>query len=123
MTLPIIWVLPPTMLTATKSPRVSETVKIDPATTAGRTRGRTTERKVRQAWAPRSEDASSRESGSRSSPAKMGRIIRQPQVGQDQPDRGQPEPGAVQPDRGQGPVQHPAGADHHPPGVRLDQVA
>ena len=50
-------------------------MKIDPATTAGRAMGRTTERKVRRAWAPRSEDASSSESGSRSSPAKIGRIM------------------------------------------------
>jgi hypothetical protein len=44
-------------------------VKIDPATIDGTIIGRTTERNVRQACAPRSALASSSESGSRSRPA------------------------------------------------------
>jgi hypothetical protein len=54
---------------------VSEKVKIEQATTAGSANGRITARNVRQAPAPRSEEASSSESGSRSSPAKIGRIM------------------------------------------------
>ena len=44
-------------------------MKIDPATMAGNTSGSTTDRNVRPADAPRSPDASSSESGTRSSPA------------------------------------------------------
>ena len=52
-----------------KSPRVSEKVKIDPATTAGKTSGRITLRKVVAGLAPRSSEALSSVSGIRSSPA------------------------------------------------------
>ena len=44
-------------------------MKIDPATIAGKINGSTTERNVRPAGAPRSAEASSSESGTRSSPA------------------------------------------------------
>ncbi len=50
-------------------------MKIDPATSAGKINGSTTERNVRPAGAPRSAEASSSESGSRSSPAYTGRIM------------------------------------------------
>ena len=50
-----------------KSPRVSEKVKIEPATTPGSASGSSTLRSVRQLRAPRSPDASSSESGIRSS--------------------------------------------------------
>ena len=52
-----------------KSPSVSENVKIEPATMPGSASGRTTERSVRKPCAPRSRDASSSESGIRSSDA------------------------------------------------------
>ena len=58
---------PPTRIGVMKSPSVSEKVKIDPATTPGSASGRTTLRSVRQLRAPRSPDASSSESGIRSS--------------------------------------------------------
>jgi hypothetical protein len=50
-------------------PSVSEKVKIEPATTAGNTIGSTTRRTVPADFEPRSADASSNESGNRSSPA------------------------------------------------------
>src|SRR5881227_1350921 len=49
---------PPTSAGVMKSPRVSEKVKIDPATSPGRASGRITVRSVRQALAPRSCEAS-----------------------------------------------------------------
>ena len=52
-----------------KSPRVSEKVKIEPATTAGKTSGRITRRKVVPGFAPMSSEALSSVSGIRSSPA------------------------------------------------------
>ena len=52
-----------------KSPSVSEKVKIDPATTAGKASGKITRRKVVPGLAPRSSEALSSESGIRSSPA------------------------------------------------------
>ena len=52
-----------------KSPSVSENVKIEPATIAGKTSGSTTRRIVVHARPPRSDDASSSESGIRSKPA------------------------------------------------------
>ena len=52
-----------------KSPSVSEKVKIEPATTAGKASGRITRRKVCPGFAPRSSEALSSESGIRSSPA------------------------------------------------------
>lgn len=58
---------PPTSSGVMKSPRVSENVKIDPAIRPGRASGSTTERMVRQERAPRSPEASSSESGIRSS--------------------------------------------------------
>ncbi len=49
-----------------KSPRVSEKVKIDPATTPGSASGRITLATVRHPRAPRSAEASRYESGIRS---------------------------------------------------------
>jgi hypothetical protein len=67
MTLPMKFELPPpTSRGVMKSPRVSEKVKIDPATRPGRTSGSTTLRTVRQPRAPRSPEASRSESGMRS---------------------------------------------------------
>ena len=63
------WVSGETSEGAMKSPRVSEKVKIEPATTAGKAIGRITRRKVVPGPAPRSSEAESSESGIRSSPA------------------------------------------------------
>ena len=70
MTLPMkLELAPPISSGVMKSPRVSENVKIEPATTPGSASGSTTLRNVRQFRAPRSPDASSSESGIRSSAA------------------------------------------------------
>ena len=74
-TLPMNWFPAITICGAMKSPSVSANVKIEPATSAGNASGRITRRNVRPALPPRSEDASSSESGIRSSPAYSGRIM------------------------------------------------
>ena len=51
-------------------------VKMDPATMPGSTMGSTTVRKVNQEPAPRSAEASSRESGTRSREPYTGRIMK-----------------------------------------------
>ena len=66
--MPMNWLLE-TSLTVMKSPRVSEKVKIEPATTAGKASGRITRRKVVNGEAPRSSEALISEFGIRSSPA------------------------------------------------------
>ena len=50
-------------------------MKIEPATTAGKAIGSTTRRIVVSAPAPRSPEASKSEFGTRSRPAKIGRIM------------------------------------------------
>ena len=50
-------------------------MKIEPATTAGKASGRITRRKVVNGAAPRSSEALISESGMRSRPAKIGRIM------------------------------------------------
>ena len=69
MTLPIRFVLDPLPISTgvMKSPRVSENVKIDPATMPGSANGNNTLRSVRPLRAPRSAEASMSESGIRSS--------------------------------------------------------
>ena len=52
-----------------KSPEVSENVKIEPATIAGKTSGQMTRRNVRHGFAPRSSEAARTEFGIRSRPA------------------------------------------------------
>ena len=59
-----------------KSPRVSEKVKMDPATIPGRASGKVTWRKVVAGVAPRSPEASSSERGTRSSAAWIGRTMK-----------------------------------------------
>ena len=49
---------PPINMGVMKSPRVSENVKIEPAITPGRARGRMTRRTVHHPLAPRSAEAS-----------------------------------------------------------------
>ena len=66
---------PPTSVGVMKSPSVSEKVKIEPAAIPGRIRGNSTVRNVRQPRAPRSAEASSIESGTRSIAAHTGRIM------------------------------------------------
>jgi hypothetical protein len=58
-----------------KSPRVSEKLNIDPATTPGNASGRVIRRNVVAGRAPRSPEASSTERGTRSSEAEIGRIM------------------------------------------------
>src|SRR5258707_12266854 len=74
ITVPMNWLLE-TSLTVMKSPRVSEKVKIEPATTAGKASGRITRAKGVKGGAPRSSEAPVNEFGMRSRPAWVGRII------------------------------------------------
>ena len=71
---------PPTSVGVMKSPSVSENVKIEPAAIPGRINGNSTERNVRQLRAPRSADASMKESGTRSIAAHTGRIMKGSQM-------------------------------------------
>src|SRR3954471_12356044 len=59
---------------ARESPGAGENDKIDAATTPGSTSGQTTLRNVRPDLAPRSLDASRKESGTRSKAARIGKI-------------------------------------------------
>src|SRR3954454_17897700 len=75
-TLPMMSELaPPTRVGGMYSPTVSEKVKIDPATTPVSASGSSTRRNVVGDLAPRSPEASSRESGTRSMAAQTGRIM------------------------------------------------
>ena len=63
-----------------KSPRVSENVNIDPATTPGNASGQITCRKVCRGRAPRSIDACTRLGGTRSSAAWIGNTMKGNQI-------------------------------------------
>ncbi len=109
-----------------KSPSVSENVKIEPATMPGQRERQDDRAQRRKPRAPRSRDASSSESGMRSSAAYTGRIMNGSQMYEKTSHIAQfgvAETECGQAELAERPVEHAVLGEDQPPGVDAREVA